>query len=160
MRALKKLQALSAASVAEGALLGRVDDLQFDLATGRVYGFRFKAGVFGKVGGAPAEALALIGEDLVLLATSASVVWNGTPRVVVPGRAWATEYRGLKVMTRRGVALGQVDDVVVALGPARIPALVLDGARAVLFDPEAVSLGRDSVVLADADRVVARPPEW
>jgi uncharacterized protein YrrD len=160
VRTLKKLQALSVASVAEGALLGRIDDLQFDLASGRVFGFRLKQGVFGKIGGAPAEALTLLGEDLVFVGLSSAVVWNGTPRVAVPGRAWGTEYRGLKVMTRRGVALGQVEDIVVALGPARVPALVLDGGRAVFFDLDAISLGRDSVVLAEADLVVPRPPEW
>jgi sporulation protein YlmC with PRC-barrel domain len=156
MKAFKKLQTLPVATAAEGALVGKLDDFQFDLDAGNIYGFRLTKGVFSKAGGVAAAAVTLLGRDLVFLRAEADVEWAGAPRVAVEGRAWASEYRGMGVMTRRGTGVGTVEDLVVGLGPARVTALLLDAGRVVVID-EHVALGRAAVILADPGQAVARP---
>ncbi len=156
MKSFKKAQALSVATRAEGALIGKLDDFQFDLESGRIYGFRLTKGVFSKSGGVPGDAVALLGRDLVFVESEADVEWSGASRAAVEGRAWASEYKGTKVMSRRGAGLGTVEDFVVAVGPARVTALLLDGSRAVVFDDQ-IAVGRDAVILADPALAVPRP---
>ena len=144
----KKAQGMPVATLAEGALVGKLDDFQFDLDTGTIYGCRLKQGVFARTGGVPASAMARLGRDLVYVTEEAAIEWSGAARAPVDGRAWATEYRGTKVMSRRGAGLGAVEDLFLALEPARVAALLLDGGRIVLFD-ERVAVGRDAVILSD-----------
>jgi sporulation protein YlmC with PRC-barrel domain len=148
MMRFKSAQALQVATLAEGSLVGRLDDFQFALDSGRVFGFRFSKGMFGRIGGAPAEALKLLGKELAYVADEGAIDWSGVARQPVEGRAWAVDYRGTKVMTRRGETVGTVEDVVLALDPARLTGLLLDGERIVELG-DAVSLGRDAVVVAD-----------
>lgn len=156
MSAFKKIQSLPVATRVEGAIVGKIDDFQFDLESGRIFGFRLTKGVFSKAGGISADALELFGRDLVFVRDEEAVAWTGAARVAVEGRAWASEYRGTKVMSRRGEGLGAVEDFVVATGPARVTALLLDGNRVALYDDQ-VAVGRDAVILADAERALTRP---
>lgn len=149
MTRFKRAQALQVATLTEGALVGRLDDLQFELETGTIFGFRFSRGVFSRAGGAPASAVERLGRDLVYVPDEAAIDWSGVARQPVEGRAWASEYRGTKVMTRRGETLGTVDDLVIALGPPRVLALALDADRVIELG-DAVTLGRDAVVVADS----------
>lgn len=156
MPAFKKAQTLSVATRLEGALVGKIDDFQFDLETGRIYGFRLTKGVFSKSGGVAGDAVELIGRDLVYVREEAAVEWTGAARAAVEGRAWASEYKGTKVMSRRGAGLGAVEDYVIEAGPTRVTALLLDGNRVVVFD-EHIAVGRDAVILDDPARAVPRP---
>lgn len=149
MMRLKNAQALQVATLAEGALVGKLDDLQFELETGNIFGFRFTKGMFSKAGGAPADAVERLGKDLIYVPSESVIDWSGVARSPVEGRAWAVDYRGTKVMTRRGETVGTVEDLVITLGPARVAAVVLDGDRVVALDHD-VAVGRDAVILADA----------
>lgn len=156
MKAFKKTQALTVATRAEGAIIGKLDDFQFDLETGRIFGFRLTKGVFSKSGGVAADAVELLGRDLVFVREEAAVEWTGAARAAVEGRAWASDYKGTKVMSRRGEGLGAVEDFVIDAQPARVTALLLDGNRAVVYG-EHVAAGRDAVILADPALAVPRP---
>jgi sporulation protein YlmC with PRC-barrel domain len=146
---------MSVVAVGEGAIVGKFDDFQFNLETGAIYGFRLKGpGMFGKSGGVASSAIVLLGRDLVLIRDEAAIEWGGS-RNAHEGRAWASEYRGTRVMSRRGDALGTVDDYQIDAAPARIVAIVLDGERVVPLSPR-VSLGRDAVIVEDATVVPAK----
>lgn len=148
MRTFTKAQDLKAATIAEGALVGRLDDFQFDLESGEIYGWRVKTGVFGKTGGVPAAAVVQLGRDLALLRGEGAIEWSGG-RAQAEGRAWAGAYTKKRVVTRRGAELGEVVDYVVEVDPPRVRALLLDGGRVVPFGPHA-AVGKDAVVLDDA----------
>ena len=148
MKSFKKAQGMNVATLAEGALVGKFDDFQFDLESGVIYGCRLKQGVFSKSGGAPARAFTLLGRDLVYVSEEAAIEWSGAARAPVEGRAWASEYLGTKVMSRRGAGLGSVEDFLFALDTPRVTAMLLDGNRVVVFD-ERVAVGRDAVILSD-----------
>ncbi|MDP2310094.1 MAG: PRC-barrel domain-containing protein [Pseudomonadota bacterium] len=156
MKSFKKAQGMPVATLAEGALVGKFDDFQFDLETGRVYGARLKQGVFSKTGGVPASALVRLGRDLVYVTAEAAIEWTGAARGHAEGRTWASEYKGTKVMSRRGAGLGSVEDFLIALEPPRVTALLLDGGRVVVFD-DRVAVGRDTVILSDPAVAVSRP---
>lgn len=156
MKSFKKAQGMLVATIAEGALVGKFDDFQFNLDDGTIYGCRLKQGVFSRSGGVPASAVVRLGRDLLYVREEASIEWSGASRAPVEGRAWASEYRGTKVMSRRGAGLGAVEDYLIALDPPRVTALLLDGARVVVFD-DGVSVGRNAVILSDPALAVSRP---
>lgn len=159
MKTLKKAQGMSVATIAEGAIIGKLEDLQFDLEDGRIFGYRVRApGVFGRTGGVPAEALPLVGRDLTLIKTETAVEWAGERRNAEDGRAWATTYRKTRVMTRRGAGLGVVEDFILDGSPPRVMALLLDNHRMVRLDRR-VTLGRDAVILEDPTAAVALDDE-
>ncbi|MES2641463.1 MAG: PRC-barrel domain-containing protein [Myxococcota bacterium] len=156
MKSFKKAQGMTVATIAEGALVGKLDDFQFDLETGAIYGCRLKQGVFSKSGGVPASAVVRLGRDLIYVTAEAAIEWTGAARGQVEGRAWASDYKGTKVMSRRGAGLGSVEDFILALEPPRVTALMLDGGRVALFD-DRVAAGRDAVILSDPAVAVSRP---
>lgn len=159
MRTFQRAKKLQVGTLAEGALLGRLEDFQFDLETGEIYGWRIKGGgVFGKTGGLPAEALVLLGRDLAIVRGEAAVEWAGGARTAADGRAWATTYAGTRVMTRRGAELGKVEDYVLDVGPCRVVAVLLDEARCVPLGG-AAALGKDAVILDDPTTARALPAE-
>lgn len=159
MRIFQRAKKLQVGTLAEGALLGRLEDFQFDLENGDIYGWRIRGGgVFGKTGGLPAEALVLIGRDLALVRGEAAVEWVGGVRTAAEGRAWATTYVGTRVMTRRGAEVGKVEDYVVEAGPSRVVALLLDEGRCVPVGAHA-ALGKDAVILDDPAAARALPSE-
>ncbi|HNC96792.1 MAG TPA: PRC-barrel domain-containing protein [Myxococcota bacterium] len=159
MKRYKKSKGLGVVSLAEGALLGKIEDLQFDLETGQVYGFRIKGpGVFAKTGGVAAEAVHRLGRDLLLVQREADVEWAGERRNPEDGRAWASRYLKSRVLTRRGVNLGSVEDFLLGGEPLFVKALLVDGERMVALD-QSVALGRDAVVLDDATVLQPLPEE-
>ena len=159
MKRYKKAKGLGVVSVAEGALLGKIEDLQFDLETGAVYGFRIKGpGVFAKTGGVAAEGVHRLGRDVLLVHREADVEWAGERRNPEDGRAWASRYLKSRVLTRRGVNLGSVEDFLLGGEPLVVKALLVDGQRMVALD-QSVALGRDAVVLDDASVLQTLPEE-
>jgi uncharacterized protein YrrD len=158
VQSFKKAQGMQVAALVEGSFVGKLDDFQFDLETGAIYGYRLKQGVFAKSGGVPAARLVRLGKDLVFVTEEAAVEWTGAPRAAVEGRAWASEYKGTRVMSRRGAGLGNVEDFLLEADPPRVRALVLDGGRVAKVD-EHVAIGRDAVILDDPSAAVAPPAE-
>ena len=99
---------LPVVTLSEGAIVGKLDDFQFDLSSRRIYGFRVRgSGVWSKYGGVEASKLERIGKDVVFVTSEADVEWRaGGTRHAEEGRAWASQYRGIRVMSRSGAAMG------------------------------------------------------
>lgn len=124
----KRAQNLQVATLEEGALLGRLDDFLFDLDTHRIVGWRIKAsGVFGKTGGVRADDVLLIGRDLALLRNEAAVEWTTAKQGTPEGRAWASAYKGTQAITRKGGALGPIQDFVIDRSGAQVTGLLVQG---------------------------------
>lgn len=148
-RTFRKTQNLPVVSLAEGAIVGRLDDFQFDLESGHIFGYRVRGqGMWARTGGVASALLPRFGKDVVFVTEEGAVRWGGMPRSAEPGRAWATVYRGVSVRTRRGQPVGTVQDFLIEATPPRVRALVLDRHRVLPFG-EGVALGRDAVVVPD-----------
>ena len=159
MKTFGKTQGAQVVTLAEGAVVGKLDDFQFDLETGRIYGYRIKApGVWSRGGGVEAGAVTMIGRDVVFVVAERVIEWSGSGRNEEEGRAWASTWRGTKVMSRRGEALGEVTDFVIEAAPPHVRALILDGNRIVGLEGRA-SLGEQRVVLEEPSIVQALPEE-
>jgi uncharacterized protein YrrD len=159
MISFRKAHGLQVVAKKEGAIVGRFDDFQFDLATRSIYGYRIKGtGMFAKAGGVAANALDQIGRDVAFVGEEASVEWSGGGRNVEDGRAWASQYRGTRVMSRNGVSLGTVEDFVFDPGADMVMGLVLDGERIVELGP-AVATGPAAVIIEDASMLQNLPAE-
>lgn len=151
----------------EGAIVGKLDDFQFDLMTRRVYGYRLKgAGMFSKAGGVNAQVLDLIGRDVAFIGAEDQVEWKGGgARNAQEGRAWASQYRGTRVMSRSGTALGAVEDFVFDPTEDAVRALILDDQRVVQLD-ERVATGPAAVIvesealLQEQPQTAAAQEEW
>lgn len=127
-----KSQGLLIVSEAEGAVIGKLDDFQFDLETHVIYGYRLKgAGMFSKSGGIVADKLVKVGRDVVFITSEQDVEWTTAARHAEEGRAWASQYTGTRAMSRRGEMLGEVDDFVFDPEADRVLALYLDHNRVV-----------------------------
>lgn len=163
----RKTQGQQVVARAEGAYVGRLDDFQFDLSTREIYGYRLKgSGVFAKAGGVSALHLDQIGRDVAFVGTEAQVEWSGAPRNAEEGRAWASQYRGTRVMSRAGVALGEVDDFVFDAASRRVLAILLNNQRALELSGQ-VATGPAAVIVEDPSLLQdiptepqAAPEEW
>ncbi len=155
----KRAQNLQVVSLDEGAFVGRLDDFQFDLETRRIFGWRLKGhGVFARAGGLPAEALVLVGRDVALIETGDAVEWTGGRPNAAEGRAWASAYRGTAAISRRGAALGAVQDFVIDRAGNRVTGFILHGNRLLPLDGR-VNVGPAAVIVDDPDQVVELPGE-
>lgn len=156
MRSFKRISGLQTIAHLEGATVGKLDDFLFELQTGAIFGWRIKTGaVFSKSGGIAVADMERIGRDVAIIRTETAIEWagGGKPRPV-EGRAWASAYVGMGVLTRGGRALGEVRDLYVEDAGTRVLGLLLEGNTAVVLDartqlgPSAVILESDSVPVA------------
>jgi len=158
MITFRKSQGLLVVSEAEGAVVGKLDDFQFDLEELVIYGYRLKgAGMFSKAGGIAADKLVKVGRDVVFITSEADVEWTTAARHAEEGRAWASQYAGTKVMSRRGAMMGEVDDFVFDPVQDKVMALYLDHNRVVEIG-DAVATGPAACIL-DASAVHEVPGE-
>ena len=154
----KRAQNLQVATLSEGAIVGRLDDFLFDLETHQIYGWRLKgSGMFSKPGGVPADELVLVGRDLALIRTEEAVEWAGGRISAVDGRAWASSYRSTQAVSRRGRALGAVQDFVLDRQGTQVTGLLLHGGLLLPLDGR-VSTG-PAAVIAESDDLVVEMPE-
>ncbi len=159
MISFRKAHGLQVVARQEGAIIGRFDDFQFDLESRAIYGYRIKGtGMFAKAGGVAATALDQIGRDVAFIGAEDAVEWSGAGRNVEDGRAWASQYRGTRVMSRNGVSLGTVEDFVFDPGADTVLGLVLDGERLVELRA-AVATGPAAVIIEDASLLQNLPAE-
>lgn len=155
----KRAQNLQVATMAEGAFVGRLDDFQFDLESHRIYGWRLKAaGMFARAGGVKAEDLLLLGRDIAIIQAESDVEWAAGRLGVVDGRAWASAYRGTQAITRRGRALGAVQDFVIDRQGNQITGLLLQGGLLLPLDGR-VGIGPAAVIAETQEVVVELPDE-
>ena len=153
----KRAHNLQVATLAEGAFLGRLEDFQFDLETHRIYGWRLKgSGMFGKIGGLRADVLTLVGKDLAFVTCEADVEWGGGRTNAVDGRAWASSYQGTQAITRRGQALGAVQDFVIDRQGGQVTGLLLHGMVLLPLDGR-VHTGPAAIIVEDPSVVVELP---
>lgn len=163
----RRSHGLPVVTLQEGAIIGKLDDFQFDLQTRHIYGYRMRgSGVFSRSGGVAAAHLQRIGRDVVFVGSESEVEWkSGSGRHNQEGRAWASQYRGIKVMSRAGALLGLVDDFVFDPVSDQILGVLVDNDRILALD-ESVATGPAAVIvedpaalreLAPAERV---PEEW
>lgn len=155
MASFKKTQGMDVVTITEGSVPGTVTDLQFDLDTCLILGYRIKAsGVFGKAAGVATSAVRVLGREVLLIEAESTleVVTGKVP--TEDGRAWADAYLGSKVLSRKGEALGTVEDLEIERD--RVIGLRLDQDRVVAMD-ERVTLGKDVVVLEEASQVEKAP---
>ncbi len=155
----KRAQNLQVATMAEGAFVGRLDDFQFDLESHRIYGWRLKAaGMFARTGGVKASDLLLLGRDIAIIQAERDVEWAGGRIGVVDGRAWASAYRGTQAITRRGRALGAVQDFVIDRAGNQVTGLLLQGGLLLPLDGR-VGVGPAAVIAETSEVVVELPDE-
>jgi uncharacterized protein YrrD len=141
----------------EGAIIGKLEDFQFDLKNWLVYGYLLRStSLFRKSGGVRAEDLDQVGRDVAFIRSESQVEWIGGTRNTEDGRSWASRYLGIKAISRDGAALGSVEDLVFHPGDRRVVAVVLTGNRIARLD-ERVSTGSAAVVLAGEEVAVALP---
>ncbi len=157
MASFKKVQGLQVATITEGAIVGTVADLQFDLENRGIYGYRVKSGaVFSKTAGVGTGAVRLLGRDLLLIEAESALEAGASKAPAEDGRAWASAYIGSKVLSRKGEAVGTVEDLEVER--ERVVGLLLDQDRVVALDGR-VTLGKDVVVVEDAAQAEKAPPD-
>ena len=64
MLSFKNVQGHLVIAKEEGAIVGRIDDFQFDLESHQIFGYRIKGmGMFAKAGGVSAEQMTFIGRE-------------------------------------------------------------------------------------------------
>lgn len=159
METWKRSQNMQVVSLEEGAVVGRLDDFQFDLGSRAIFGWRLKgAGMFSKAGGVPAAKLRKIGQDVCFIASAQDVEWTGGRTNAADGRAWASTYQGMSVMSRRGTMIGGVRDFVIDVAGDSVTGLILHGNRLLILD-EDVQTGRDVIIARTSDLVVQLPAE-
>jgi uncharacterized protein YrrD len=142
----------------EGAIIGKLDDFQFDLRSGQVFGYLVRAtSLFRKAGGVRAEDLDQVGRDVAFIGSESQVEWIGGSRNTEDGRTWASRYLGTRIVTRDGAALGTVDDLVFHPGDRQVVAVVVSSNRIIRIDSR-VSTGPAVVVLAE-ERIAVPMPE-
>lgn len=150
----KRAQNLQVVSVAEAAFAGRLDDFQFDLDTHRIYGWRVKGGgVWPSSGAVAAKHVLRIGRDVALIDAEGSVHWGSGARKTTDGRAWASGYRGIQAITRRGRSLGAVQDFVLEADGRRLTGILLHGDRLLALDGR-VHAGPSAVIVEAEELVV------
>lgn len=150
----KRAQNIQVVSVAEAAFAGRLDDFQFDLDTHRIYGWRVKGGgVWPSSGAVAARHVLRIGRDVALVDSEANVHWGSGARKATDGRAWASAYRGIQAITRRGRALGAVQDFVIEADGSRLTGILLHGDRLLPLDGR-VRAGPSAVIVEVEELVV------
>lgn len=160
MRSFKRTQGMQVIARLEGAYVGKLDDLLFDLQSGRVSGWRLKTGaVFSKGGGVSAADLELLGRDVVLVRAEAAIEWAGGSKPKAPdGKAWAGNYQGTGALTRAGTALGEVKDLIVDDGGDRVLAVTLSDGRLVALDSRA-QLGPSALILENESVPTSLPDD-
>jgi len=159
METWKRSQNMQVVSLKEGAVLGRVDDFQFDLESHEIFGWRLKGvGMFSKAGGVAAEHLRQIGRDVAFVNSENDVEWTGGKTNTAPGRAWASAYNGMSVMSRRGTVMGAVKDFVIDISADRVTGLILHGDRLLVLNEE-VQTGSDVIIARSPELLVELPDE-
>ena len=160
MNTYRKCQGRTLVSLREGALVGKLDDFQFDLEGRNIYGYRVKAsGVFAKAGGVKATLIERVGRDVAFVDREDSVEWGQGSRNAAEGRAWASQYKGTRVMSRGGKMMGQVHDIVFDDQALQVLAIFLDEERWIGLEEGEVATGPAAVIVGKPEAVQALPKD-
>lgn len=121
----KELAGLAVVTLNGGERLGRLADVVFHVASGRITGFLVDpGGVFAKPRFLAAGLVQSVGAD-ALTVTDANVLADGDPTQDDPDEWRARALEGRPVMNAGGTALGKVADVLIDTASLTVPALTL-----------------------------------
>ena len=160
----RELAGLAVMTLAGGERLGRVDDVVFHTATGRVTGFLIDpGGMFGKTRFLPAGQTQSLGAD-ALTVPAADVLQENSPAQVDADEISGKSLEGRPVLNASGTVLGKVADIVVDDQQLVVSLLLATG----LLDnvlhgkphlPIATiqTIGKDSIVVPDSYDPKAKP---
>lgn len=119
----KELAGLAVVTLTGGERLGRVDDVVFDPASGRITGFFVdRGGMFSKPKFLPAGDVHGIGDDAVTTA-SESTLLDGPSALT--GELAAKTVENLPVLTPDGTVVGKVADIAVDTQTLTVPYFLL-----------------------------------
>ncbi len=139
---------------ADGTSVGKVDDVLVRLDDLRTIGFRLRApGFWSGMLGVAAAAVERLGRDYVIVTELGAAEPAGESRGPLDDRVWWSEWAGCRCLTRRGVEVGKLTDLIVDADGGRARAFVLEGGRLLVPGPK-VSIGADSVIVDEADVAV------
>ncbi|MSQ04139.1 MAG: hypothetical protein EXR71_19995 [Myxococcales bacterium] len=139
---------------ADGAGVGKVDDVLVRLADLRTIGFRLRApGFWSGMLGVAASSVERLGRDYVIVSELAAAEPAGESRGPLDDRVWWSEWAGCHCLTRRGAEVGKLTDLILDADAACARALVLEGGRLLVPGPR-VAIGADSVIVDEADVAV------
>lgn len=150
----RELAGLAVMALAAGEKLGKLGDVVFDPASGKVTGFFVdRGGLFSKPKFLPAGDITNLGEDALTIQSETALL-DGPSGLT--GEIAARTVEGLPVLNASGTVLGKVADVVIDTQALTILALLLSAGivgdtlhgkpHLPLADVQAV--GTDSVVVA------------
>lgn len=165
MRTFGKARGMQVITIAEGASVGKLDDVYFDLEHHRIYGYRIKGSwMWSATAACAADQVQKLGRDAILIKNEAGLEKAGG-RTDDDARSWAGDFVGRKIMSRRGEQLGEVSDLVLDEANQLVRAALTKDDRLVKFDGR-VALGRDAVIVDDTTVPIAlgdekiESPEW
>lgn len=139
---------------AEGGYVGKLDDVLVRIEDLSAIGYKLRApGFWGGARGVVAAAVERLGRDYVIVRDEASVEAAGDSRGSFEDRVWWSDWVGSKCISRRGVDLGKLSDLVLEATGGRVCAFVLDGGRVVVPGPKC-AVGQDSVIVDDESVIV------
>lgn len=119
----KELAGLAVVTLNGGEKLGRIDDVVFDPATGRVTGFFVdRGGMFSKPKFLPAGDVQSLGDDAVTV-SSDKVLLDGPSALT--GEIAAKTAENLPVLNPAGTVLGKIADIGVDTQSLSVPYLIL-----------------------------------
>ena len=139
---------------ADGAGVGKVDDVLVGLDDLRTIGFRLRApGFWSGMLGVVAASVERLGRDYVIVSELGAAEPAGESRGPLDDRVWWSDWAGCRCITRRGVEVGKLTDLILDADGARARAFVLDGGRLLVPGPR-VAIGADSVIVDEVDVAV------
>lgn len=149
----RELTGIAVVTLTGGERLGRIDDVIFQSAGGRIVGFLVdRGGMFSKAKFLAAAQVQGLGADALTI-TGETALTEAAP--MVAGETVAKAIEGRPVLSQAGTVLGKVADVVVDTENLRVPHLLLatgllDNAlhgKPQLPLPEIQTIGADSVIV-------------
>ena len=119
----RELAGLAVMTLTGGEKVGRIDDVVFDPASGRVTGFFVdRGGMFSKPKFLPAGDVHSIGDDALTLVSETALLDGPS---ALTGELAAKTVEGLPVLSPAGTVLGKVADISVDTQSLTVPYLLL-----------------------------------
>jgi len=154
----REMEGLAVVTLSGGERLGRINDLVFHPATGRVTGFLVdRGGMFSKPKFLPAGQVQSLGADAVTVA-GADALLDASPTQSDPAELAVKLLDGRPVLSQAGNAIGKVSDVVVDTAALTVTSLLLATGlldntlhgRPALPLALVQTIGADSVIASDS----------
>lgn len=125
LRTGSELAGLAVVTLAGGERLGRVHDVVFHVASGRVTGFLVDGGgLFSKARFLPSAQVQSVGSDALTVAAE-DALGERSPAQSDPDELEARSLEGRPVLSASGTVLGKVFDTLVDTEALTVPALML-----------------------------------